>query len=62
MKFELKELITILGVAALLGGFYYTTEHRLSDLEANSAACSENANALQKKVNNLQRRIKKLEK
>lgn len=33
MKLELPTLITLLTTAALLGGFYYTTQHRLDDLE-----------------------------
>lgn len=34
MKIEISTLLTILGITALLGGFYYTTEHRLDSLEA----------------------------
>ena len=33
MKFDLKTMITILTAAAVLGGFYYTTQHRLDHLE-----------------------------
>ena len=33
VKLELPTLITLLTTAALLGGFYYTTQHRLDDLE-----------------------------
>jgi hypothetical protein len=33
MKFEISELITIGAVIAVLGGFYYNTEHRLEMLE-----------------------------
>ena len=33
VKLELPTLITLLTTAALLGGFYYTTQHRLDNLE-----------------------------
>jgi len=33
VKLELPTLITLLTTAALLGGVFYTTQHRLDDLE-----------------------------
>jgi len=33
MKIDIKTLITLLTLAAVLGGFYYTTEDRLDHLE-----------------------------
>jgi hypothetical protein len=33
MKFELSQVITIGTIIAVLGGFYYTTQHRLDKLE-----------------------------
>ena len=33
MKFEISELVTIGAIIAVLGGFYYNTEHRLEKLE-----------------------------
>tara|TARA_Y100000817_G_C16442816_1_gene361481 strand:- start:143 stop:301 length:159 start_codon:yes stop_codon:yes gene_type:complete len=33
MKLDIKTLITLLTLAATLGGFYYTTQSRLDNLE-----------------------------
>tara|TARA_R100000152_G_C6661233_1_gene100053 strand:- start:214 stop:372 length:159 start_codon:yes stop_codon:yes gene_type:complete len=33
MKIDIKTLITLLTIAATLGGFYYTTQSRLDNLE-----------------------------
>ena len=33
LKFDIKTVITILATAAILGGFYYTTQHRLDIIE-----------------------------
>jgi len=33
MKLDVKTLITLLTIAATLGGFYYTTQSRLDNLE-----------------------------
>ena len=33
MKIEIKTLITLLTIEAVLGGFYYTTQDQLSNLE-----------------------------
>mgnify|MGYP003654695178 CR=1 FL=1 len=33
MKLDIKTLITLLTIAAVLGGFYYTTQIRLDNLE-----------------------------
>ena len=33
MKIDVKTLITLLTIAATLGGFYYTTQSRLDSLE-----------------------------
>ena len=33
MKIDIKTLITLLTIAAVLGGFYYTTQDRLDNLE-----------------------------
>tara|TARA_Y100000310_G_scaffold321559_1_gene379381 strand:- start:235 stop:405 length:171 start_codon:yes stop_codon:yes gene_type:complete len=54
MKFNLdvKTLITLFTIATVLGGFYYSTQIRLDNLE-------ENISAMEKKVNRLSRQIKK---
>jgi len=33
LTLDIKTVITVCGVVALLGGFYYSTQHRLSQLE-----------------------------
>tara|TARA_R100001594_G_scaffold145821_1_gene196405 strand:+ start:50 stop:217 length:168 start_codon:yes stop_codon:yes gene_type:complete len=33
LKIDIKTLITLLTVAATLGGFYYSTQSRIDDLE-----------------------------
>ena len=38
MKLDIKTLITIVTFAATMGGFYYTTQLRLSHLEENVAS------------------------
>ena len=54
MKFNLdvKTLITLFTIATVLGGFYYSTQIRLDNLE-------ENISTMEKKVNRLSRQIKK---
>jgi len=42
-------LVTIITAAAILGGFYYTTEHRLDDLEDDVAEISQQVKRLTKK-------------
>mgnify|MGYP001391088625 CR=1 FL=1 len=59
MKIELSQLITILSVAAVLGGFYYGTQLRLDHLEEQVTSCSADVKTLEKKVNNVQRQLKK---
>lgn len=42
-------LVTIITAAAILGGFYYTTQHRLDVLEDDVAAISQQVKRLTKK-------------
>ena len=49
MKIDIKTLITLLTIAATLGGFFYTTQSRLDSLEDEVAQ-------LQKQVKRLARR------
>jgi hypothetical protein len=44
MKFELSQVITIGTVIAVLGGFYYTTQHRLDNLEQQVATIKKSIN------------------
>ena len=54
MKFNLdiKTLITLFTIATVLGGFYYSTQIRLDNLE-------ESISVMEKKVNRLNRQKKK---
>jgi len=51
MKIELSHVISVGAIVALLGGFYYTTQHRLDHLE-------EQVENLKKSVNKKQRKNK----
>jgi len=51
MKIELSHVISVGAIVALLGGFYYTTQHRLDHLE-------EQVESLKKSVNKKQRKNK----
>tara|TARA_Y100000593_G_C4077322_1_gene222154 strand:- start:307 stop:462 length:156 start_codon:yes stop_codon:yes gene_type:complete len=51
MKVELSHVISIGAIIALLGGFYYTTQHRLDHLE-------EQVEILKRSVNKKQRKSK----
>ena len=50
MKLDISTLITLLTPAALLGGFYYTTQHRLDNLESKITA-------MEKQVKKINRRL-----
>ena len=41
-------IITLITAAALLGGFYYTTQHRLDDLETQMSQLSQQVQILKK--------------
>ena len=60
---DIKLLITILVIATGLGGFYYTTNMRLDNLEAKIEKVNSNdkINDLAKQIKALRRRVKKLE-
>ena len=42
-------LVTVITTAAFLGGFYYTTQHRLDTLESEVAALSKQVKRVTKK-------------
>jgi hypothetical protein len=48
MKFDLKTLIGMLTLAATLGGFYYTTQSRLDNLEKDVAKIERRVNGLKR--------------
>ena len=49
LKLDIKTLITLLTIAATLGGFYFSTQSRIDDLE-------KEANVLKKQVKKLARK------
>jgi len=49
-EFDLKTLITLIGIVAMLGGFLYTTQLRLDNLE-------EQIVSVEKKQERLERRL-----
>ena len=51
MKLDIKTLITLLTIAATLGGFYFTTQERLHSLE-------QEVTKLQKQVKRIARKNK----
>ena len=63
LKMDIKLLITILVIATGLGGFYYTTNMRLDNLEAKIEKVNSNdkIDNLAKQIKALRKRVKKLE-
>lgn len=63
IKLDIKLLLGLAALIATLGGFYYTTEMRLDNLEAaieqNNGA--QNVENLKKQINALRKRVKRLE-
>jgi hypothetical protein len=51
MKIDLKTVVTLLTMAALLGGFYYTTNMRLDSLEQQVSSLKESNVKLRKLIN-----------
>lgn len=62
MKIDIKTLILLGSIAVAFGGFYYGTEYRLSNVEADIQALQENDDDLGQKINKAIKRIKRLEK
>ena len=49
MKLDIKTVITLLTFAAILGGFYYTTQMRLDSLEKDVSTLSKKVHRMVKK-------------
>ena len=49
MKLDIKTVITLLGIAAMMGVFYYTTEMRLESLEGKVSSLTKKINKAAKK-------------
>tara|TARA_R100000005_G_C4991537_1_gene198881 strand:+ start:549 stop:716 length:168 start_codon:yes stop_codon:yes gene_type:complete len=48
---DIKTLITLLTFAATLGGFYYTTQDRLDNLEAEMVKMQKQIKKINRKIN-----------
>ena len=62
MKIDIKTLILLGSIAIAFGGFYYGTEYRLSNLEADVKALQMSDDDLGQKINKAIKRIKRFEK
>jgi len=62
MKIDIKTLILLGSIAIAFGGFYYGTEYRLSNLEADVQALQVSDDDLGQKINKAIKRIKRFEK
>ena len=51
MKLDIKTVITIVAFAATMGGFYYTTQLRLDNLEESVASVERQMKVVKKKLN-----------
>ncbi len=51
MKLDVKTLITLLTFSATLGGFYYTTQNRLDNLEQEVSQMEKQIKRLTRKIN-----------
>ena len=59
MKIDIKTLILLGSIAIAFGGFYYGTEYRLSNLEADVQALQVSDDDLGEKINKAIKRIKR---
>jgi len=57
---DIKTLIAIGAVMATMGGFYYSTQHRLSNMEDQLADVAEKIDNQTGQIKQMQRQIKRL--
>ena len=62
MKFDIKTLVMLGGLAVAFGGFYYGTQLRLVHLENTTTEIKEENSSLKTQIQKLNRRVKRLEK
>jgi len=60
MQITFKSLLPILSITALLGGFYYTTQLRLGNLEEKVGSQQEEIRRLNSKVDSANSSLRKL--
>jgi len=59
MTFDIKTMITVAGVIALMGGFYYSTQHRLGSLEDQISEIGQKIDIQSGELNQIQKQLKK---
>ena len=62
ISIDLKTMITVLLLAAAGGGFWYTTQHRLDNVESKLEMVSQDVNGLEGQLKQLQKHLRKLNK
>jgi len=60
--FDIKTLITLGGLIAVLGGFYYSTNHRLETLEVNLSEINQQLDEQGGELKQIQKQIRRLTK
>ena len=60
MTFDVKTLVTVGGVIALLGGFYYSTQHRLESLEDQLTHVSSQLDEQSGELNQIKKQLRKI--
>ena len=58
-KIDIKTIVFLMGSVAVLGGFYYTTQHRLDHLEKITETLSAETNRLDIDIKRIQRKKQK---
>lgn len=62
MKFDLKTLLVLGGLAVTFGGFYYGTEYRLDHLEQQISDVKKENSSLKAQIQKINKKIRRLEK
>ena len=58
ITFDIKTLITLGGLVAVLGGFYYSTNHRLEALEVNLGEINQQLDEQSGELKQIQKQIR----
>jgi len=59
LTLDIKTVITVCGIVALLGGFYYSTQHRLSQLEVQLQDISKQLSVQTGELSQIKKQMKK---
>ena len=62
ISIDLKTMITVLLLAGAGGGFWYTTQHRLDNVESKLEVVSQDVNGLEGQLKQIQKQLRKLNK